>query len=917
MTMRGARAVYRLLLRSCPPAVRKTYGRDMEDVFVQCLANAHRRRSVATLPVVWMRAIGDTLKFAVASRLDARNRRLWETGRSPEHRRSLPERITHMLRTFLQDLRFGARLLVKDRSFALTTLLTLAVCIGANAAIFSIVRSVLLRPLPVPNSDRLVFMCNSYPNAGAPRASTGVPDYFDRLREMTVFDEQAIYRRSGLTLGSEGGADRLQGVRATPSFYRIVGVTPVKGRIFRNEEGEEGKDRVVMLSHAAWQQRFGGNPDIVGQTIRLSGLPYEIVGVMPSDFKFLWNEIDIWVPAAFTAREKSDESRHSNNWNMIGRLKPNATLAQVQQELDALNARNDVRFPEFHQILKDAGFGSFALFLQDEVVREVRPVLYLLWGGVAFVLLIGCVNIANLVVIRSSARTRELATRHAIGAGMGRLSRQLLTETVLLSTLGGLAGVALGWWALRSVTALRLDQLPRGYEIALDPVSVLVMGALAVGVGLIIGLVPVLRLMRLNVNSTLREEGRAGTSSRGTNLLRRGLATAQVALAFALLVGAGLLLASFRAVLKLDPGFDPRNVITAAISLPSSSYKDAAAVIGFTTRALASVRGLPGVESAGLTSQLPFTADHSDSVILAEGYTMQPGESLISPVQSFATDGYFEAMKIPLVRGRYFDARDTAEAPKTIIVDERLAKKFWPGQDPIGRRTYLPTSAKDVFTITPKTTFMTVVGVVKEVQMADPVSEFKPVGAYYIPHAQGAVNGLTLVVRTAAEPEAFITQVRKQIAAIDPELPLYSIETMETRMDDGFLGRRVPMLVAASFGVVALFLAALGIYGVLAYGVAQRRREIGIRMALGSTTREVFGLVLGDGMKIVGVGLAAGLVIAYFVGRAMQAQLYQVRATDPTVAGLVILLLAGVALIATLVPARRAARVSPTVALMD
>jgi predicted permease len=822
-----------------------------------------------------------------------------------------------MLQTFLQDLRFGARLLVKDRSFALATLLTLAVCIGANAAIFSIVRSVLLRPLPVPNSDRLVFMSNSYPNAGAPRASTGVPDYYDRLREMTVFDEQALYRRAGLTLGSESGADRLSAIRATPSFYRIVGVTPVQGRIFREDEGEEGKEQVVMLSYAMWQQRFGSNPNVVGQSIRLSGRPYEIVGVMPAGFRFLSSGIDLWVPAAFTAREKSDESRHSNNWNMIGRLKPGATLEQVQQELDALNARNDVRFPQFRQILKDAGFRSFGLFLQDEIVREVRPVLYLLWGGVAFVLLIGCVNIANLVVVRSSSRMRELATRQAMGAALGRLARQLMTETVLLSAIGGAIGIFLGWWALRSVTALRLDQLPRGQEIGIDPVSVVLMAVLAVGVGLLVGLVPVWRLARLNVNTALRDEGRGGTSSRGTNLLRRTLATAQVAIAFTLLVGAGLLLASFRAVLKLDPGFDPRHVVTAAISLPAAAYKDDAAIATFADRALAAVRGLPGVEAAGLTSQLPFSGDHNDSVVLAEGYTMQPGESLISPRQSWVTDGYFEAMKIRLIRGRYFDARDRAEALRAIIVDERLAQKFWPGQDPIGRRMYLPTSAQDIFRIGPDTKFMTVVGVIGEVQMNDPAVEAKPVGAYYMPFAQGPESAFMLTVRTAAEPEAFISQVRKQIAVIDPELPVYSVETMETRLDDGFLGRKVPMLVAAAFGVVALFLAALGIYGVLAYGVAQRRREIGIRMALGSTTREVFGLVVSDGVKIVGIGLAAGLVMAYFVGRAMQAQLYEVRATDPTVAMLVVLLLAIVALVATLVPARRAARVDPVVALND
>ncbi len=820
-----------------------------------------------------------------------------------------------MFRTLLQDLRFGARLLVKDRSFAAAALLTLAVCIGANAAIFGVVRSVLLAPLPVPESDALVLMYNSYPRAGAVQGSTGVPDYFDRLRDMTVFDEQALYRRQGLTLGGDGGAQRLTAIRATPSFYRLVRVQPAQGRVFREDEGEEGQERKVILSHAAWQQRFGGDAQVVGRTLRLSGQPYEVVGVMPAGFTFLWNDIDLWLPAAFTAREKSDEARHSNNWTMVGRLKPGASLTVAQQQLDGVNARNDERFPHIRQILKDAGFASFAVKLQDQVVREVRPVLYLLWGGVLFVLLIGCVNIANLVIVRSHARSRELATRHAIGAGIGRLSRQLITESLLLAGAGGALGLGLGWWALRGIGALQIDQLPRGHEIQLDLTSAAVIFGLSLVVGLLIGLVPVIRLRRMNLNSTLREEGRSGTAGRGASLVRRALATAQVAIACVLLVGAGLLLASFRAVLKLDPGFDPAHVVTAAISLPRAAYADEVAVRTFAERALAAIRAVPGVESAGFTSQLPFSGDNNDSVILAEGYTMAPGESLISPKQSSVSDGYFETMKTPLVRGRYFDRRDTADATQTIIVDERLAAKFWPGKDPLGRRMYLPESAESVMAVTPKTRFMTVVGVVKEVQMSDPTPSSVPVGAYYMPQAQVSDNGMVLVLRTGLDPDAVIAQARKQITAIDPELPLYSADTMEALMTQGFVGRRVPMLIAGAFGVVALLLAALGIYGVLAYGVAERRREIGIRMALGSTAREVFGLVLGDGAKITGVGLALGLAGGLALSRAMNSVLYGVTATDVRVLAGVVLLLAVVALVATFVPARRASRVSPIEAL--
>jgi predicted permease len=427
--------------------------------------------------------------------------------------------------------------------------------------------------------------------------------------------------------------------------------------------------------------------------------------------------------------------------------------------------------------------------------------------------------------------------------------------------------------------------------------------------------VPVIRLRRTNLNSTLREEGRGGTTGRAAIFVRRALATAQVAIACVLLIGAGLLLASFRAVLKLDPGFDPSNVVATAISLPRASYPDDPAIRAFTERALASVRGIPGVESAGLTTQLPFGGDNNDSVILAEGYTMAPGESLISPRQTYVSDGYFEAMKTPLIEGRYFDRRDTAEATPVIIVDARLAQKFWPGRSPLGRRMYLPTSPKDVLAITPETRFITVVGVVQNVQMSDPSPSVVPIGAYYMPLAQDPSSAFMLVARTSLDTDAFIGQARKQIAAIDAELPLYSTETMETLMEQGFVGRRVPMLIAGAFGIVALLLAALGIYGVLAYGVAERKREIGIRMALGSTARQVFGLVLGDGAKITVAGLALGLAGGVALSGVMERVLFGVAATDARVLGAVAVILALVALVATVVPARRASKVNPMTAL--
>lgn len=817
----------------------------------------------------------------------------------------------------VSDLRHALRLLLKDRSFTVTALLTLALCIGANTAIFSVVESVLLRPLPVPGADRLVLLLNSYPNAGAVRAAAAVPDYFDRLPTLTALEDMALYRRGGVTLGAEGGAERLVTVTATPSFFRLTGAAPVAGSLLTEADAEEGAGRRVLLAHGFWQRRFGGDPSVVGREVRLNGNVHIVAGVLPPSFTVLWNDVDVWLPTQFTARDKSVDSRHSNNWTMVGRLKEGATLSQVQQQLDALNAANDERFPQHRQILKDAGFRTDALMLQADLVRELRPVLYLLWAGVAFVLLIGCVNIANLVMIRSSGRAREMATRHAIGASYGRLGRQMLSETLLLAVAGGALGILLGWWALSAVPALGLDELPRGHEIRMDVTTVAVAAGLTLVVGLLIGLVPVMRLRAMNVNNTLRDEGRSGTVSRRTHLLRRGLATAQIALACVLLIGAGLMLASFREVLKIDPGFTPAGVITAQVNLPVSAYPDPAAVAAVSQRLLEAARSIPGVEQAGLTSVLPMSGDYNSSVIFAEGYVMKPGESLLSPAQTVVSDGYFEAMDTPLVRGRLFTAGDTMEAPLAIIVDETLAAKFWPGQDPIGRRMYGPSGMDDPTAITPETRFFNVVGVVKDVQITGLASGTPLVGAYYFAQAQNPARGLAFALRTGTTPEAVVNTLRSKVAEVNPELPVYGVNTMMELMEESLINRRVPMLVASAFAIVALFLSAIGVYGVLGYQVAQRRREIGIRMALGSTARDVFALVIGDGLRIAAAGLAIGLAGTWFVGRAMQSQLYEVAPYDPRVILGVALVLTVVAMMATLIPARRAARVNPLTALTD
>jgi predicted permease len=817
----------------------------------------------------------------------------------------------------LQDVRFGVRLLWRDRVFALTSLLTLAVCIGVNTAIFAVVNSVLLRPLQLPDPSKLVLIYNAYPRAGVERSANGVPDYYDRLREVEVLEEQALYNTRGVTVAAKGEPERITAMLARPSLLRMLKAEPLRGRIFTEEEGDPGYEQKVILTYGTWQEVFGGREDAVGSDLRINGVPHTVVGVLPRTFTFLNPDVRLWLPLAFSVEERSDDRRHSNNWSMLGRLRPGASIAQVQQQLDALNARNMERFPHFKEILTNAGFHTVAASLEEDVVRGVRGTLYLLWGAVLFVLLIGVVNITNLVLVRSSGRTKELATRHALGAALSRLTRQLITEIVLLTLAGAAGGLLVGYLGLTLLTNVGLERLPRADEIRMDTVVVLFTIGLAFVVGILIAVVPAFNLRHTNLSQAFREESRSGTAGRGARFVRRTLVASQVAFAFMLLAGAGLLLASFQRVIAISPGFDPENVVTARISLPALRYTDDSARSSFSTRLLERVRSLPGVQRAGLTSSLPFGGDYSDSVILAEGYKMSPGESLISPFQTTVTPGYFESMGIAVRSGRTFTDGDTATSPRVVIVDERLARRFWPGIDPIGRRMFSPDNPNDLLNPGPNARYYTVVGVVSEIRMSGLIETEDRVGAYYFPFAQDPYSNITLTVRTAANPIAMTSSIRRELSAIDPELPLFSVRTMSERVDASLVDRRTPMVLTIVFAAVALFLAAVGLYGVLAYQVSQRRREIGIRMALGSNAGGIFRLVLGEGLQLLAIGFVIGIAGAFALRRALQTQLYEIGPMDPLVLSTVAGVLALVSLLASTIPARRAAKTDPLIALSE
>jgi predicted permease len=915
--MGAARLLYRLLLLLWPPRVRREHGHELETLFLDCLEAARRRHGAPGYARACLSGMADALISAPRA-----HREEWRTPHA--HREGWWPR-SERVSDAIGDARFAMRSWTRERSFTLTVLTTLVVCLGGNTVIFSIVRSVLLKPLPIAGADRIVLVSNLYPKFGFGRAGPGVgassvPDYFDRRRDVRSFDAVMLYRRGSVTLDAPDGAERLNVLRATPSFYTLLGAGTFAGRAITEQDAESGNDAKVMLSYAFWRRRYGGDASLVGRDIRLDGRPFRVVGILAAGFEYLWKDIDLWLPLSFTADQQSDASRHSNNWVMIARLKTGASVDQAQGELDALNARNEQRLPQFSNLIRDGGYRTVVVPLQEEVVRDVRATLYLLWTGALFVLLIGGVNLANLFLMRSTARWRELATRHALGASVARVGRQLLTETTMLAVCGGAIGMAAGWWVLHLVTGLDLDVLPRSYAIRLDWQAASAMLTLAAAVGVATGLIPLVRLSRVNVTDVLRDAGRSGTAGITAGRLRRLLATAQVALAFMLLIGAALLLASFRAVLAIDPGFEPAGVVTAAINLPSSAYRDASALGQVAERLLERTRALPGVGAAGLTTTIPLGGNYSSGIILAAGSEPGGGESIVAPHLIIASDGYFEAMRIPLLRGRYFDRRDSASAPPVVIVDERLARRFWPGRDAVGQRLLRPanpTGVLDLLTRGPDTRSYTVIGVVANVQVTGLTPKDPPVGAYYFPYLQQPARSIVIAVRSAQDPEAIIAPLRSTLASIDRELPLYDVRTMEERLDRSLVQRRLPMVIAMAFGVVALFLAAIGVYGVLAAQVTERRREIGIRMALGSSASDVFRLVMRDGARMALLGIVAGFAGTAGLARLMAGLLYGVRPTDPVVVGGVALLLATVALVATWLPARRAARVNPAVALNE
>ena len=819
----------------------------------------------------------------------------------------------------VRDIHSGFRLLVKDSGFSAAIILTLAICLGANAAVFTVVHAVLLRPLPVPESDRIVGFGDVYPTI-TPNdiLSNDAPSYFDRLEAVTALEEQALFTFWFDTISINGIPEELRGMKATPSLFRVLRVAPALGRPFTEGEGEVGAEHKVVLSDGLWQRLYGGDPAVIGQTLRLgwTGQRYTIVGVMPAEFSFFdlgydghartsGREVQFWIPLALTPAQKSDSARTRYGFFHIGRLRPGATVEQAQAQIDALHATNVKRFPQFS--FAELGMYTAVTPLQEALTRGIRRTLYLLWGGAAFVLLIGALNIANLALARASARARELATRIALGADRFQLTRQLIVEALVPAAIGGVAGVALGAGILRGLAFTGLEDLPNAAQIRIDATVIGFIAAASALVGLLIGLVPAVTTGGGPNNHALVDGSRTGTGGRTTRLFRRGLVVTQVALSVVLLIAATLLFTSFRHLLSVDAGFRPARVTTATIFPPPSRYPDSQAVVSLSNRLLDRVRMIPGVEAAGITSNIALSGFASPSTVSATRTSVGDEAELVPSVVA-VTPGYFEAMGTPLVRGRHLAESDRDNTLAVAIVDDHLAARLWPGEDPIGKTIYRGDSGP-----------FTVVGVVREVRFESPAARTASIGTAYFPHTQAPpLRRLRwIAIKTASDPAALMRAVRSALVEIDADLPLSDIQTMSERTSRSLVSQNLAMTLASMFALVALFLSLLGIYGVLANVVARRTREFGIRMALGSTARGVFQLVLREGTALIGVGLILGLAGALAVGRALEGHVFGVEPTDPVILGGAVVATGCVAFLACLGPARRATRVDPVEVLSD
>ena len=806
----------------------------------------------------------------------------------------------------ITHLRLTLRRLARSPGFTAVTLATLAICIGANLAIFAVVNSVLLRPLPFPDADQLVTVYNSYPKAGIERTGSSLTSYYERRGIIPALSSISAFQDAHANLGEGDSISREELFRITPEFFTTLGVRAIAGRTFSEEEMTYQTDNVAVLTDSYWRQHFNADPRALGQEVRVNGVAKTIVGILPQGFRFLSSNPQIFLPLASDSKERGIERRHSGNVEMIGRLRAGYGASTAQSQIDAHNAAHAAEYP-YAKELADVGFRTFVAPLHADHVRQVRPILLMLQGGALLLLVIGGVNIVNLLLIRASARAKELAIRQSLGAGGRHVAFDVLFETTTLTLMGGILGLILGAFCIRLLGLLGSNLLPLGSEIRVDGTLMIVAVAAAVLLGVLIAVPIIWFSVSQHLSNAMKAESRGGTTGRGAQRLRNGFIVAQIALAFVLLAWASQLGTSLRRAMAVDPGFRPDHVLTGEVSLPWESYKDNAARLEFTDRLLEKVQHLPGLVSAGIVTSLPLQGMSDTDNVFILGRTPKVGEPT-SINNTFGVNGdYFAAMGIPLKEGRLIEAADSHRKERICVVDEGFARHFWPQGGAVGQRFYEGLPQTD------PSKAITIVGVVGTVKQ-DGLTEEHALQAIYYPFGVQSSN-VEIVARTSVAPDFLASSLRSAVRDIDPEIPVHDIRSMDDRISDSLVTQRSPALLCGVFSAVSLLLAGMGTYGVLAYAVAQRRREIGVRMALGAQPAAIRRLFLFIGLRQVAIGIGLGVLGSALVERIVGQLLYE---APPFPIGTLVstaVVIGTVSLAATLLPSQRAANVSPMEAL--
>jgi putative ABC transport system permease protein len=797
-----------------------------------------------------------------------------------------------------KDVRYAIRMLLKKPAFTAIAILTLALGIGANTAIFSVVYAVLLRPLSFLEPDRLVVLAEKSP-AGS-RMGPAYPNYEDWRERAQSFEALAAYLDESFNLTGVDKPVRLQGRRVNWNFFQLLGVNPQLGRLFIDQDDRVGAQATMLISNGLWKESFGGDPDVIGKTIRIDEDQITVIGVLPPEFDFL-HRADIYVPIGLSLTSKFGLMDRGNHFSLsvLARLKNGVAVEQARREMEAIAANLAREYPK-----TNSGNSATVQSLDDEFVQDVRPALLVLLGAVGFVLLIACVNVANLTLVRTAERHKEISIRLALGSGRGRIVRQLLTESLMIAALGGVTGLLIGIWVMDGLLALAPTDAPRIGDVRLNSTVLIFTLCVSALTGLLFGLLPALHASRVDLNTALKEGGRAIAGS-SRERMRKFLMVAELSLALVLLIGAGLMMRTVFELTRVDPGFDTDRLLTSRFILPENIYNEDRRR-AFYRDCLERVQSLPGVRSAALTQSLPIDGSHWNSIFIVADKPVPPRAELPNAAFSPVSENYFEVMGIRLLSGRAFNEADTADSPKVIVINETLGRSLWPNEDPVGKQLKQGWPED-------KAAWREIVGVVSDVKL-NGVDRETPLQVY-LPLAQSPFRSLCLVARTDGNPLALASTVEQTIHSIDKDLPVFNARSMDQLLGNATAQQRLTMILLAGFAILALTLAAVGIYGVMSYAVAQRTHEIGIRMALGAKSSNVLNLVIRQGMIPALIGVAVGTAAAFALTRLMASLLFGVSATDPKTFVVVPIVLIGVALAACFMPARRATKVDPMIAL--